>query len=189
MNKTLVVVPTYNERDNLPPLSQRLLNLSTSVDMLVVDEAHRPALRAFDGDAGERRLYERLSELARRVPRVLLLTGTPVLHQEDGFLAMLHLLDPQGYRLEDRESFRRRVRDRQTIAEATSDLSDDASPLFVGDALERLETLFKEDQRLVELCGAVRNLAAAETGARDRARSPCCCSGEGGGIPSADRPG
>jgi len=38
MNKTLVVVPTYNERDNLPPLSQRLLNLSTSVDMLVVDD-------------------------------------------------------------------------------------------------------------------------------------------------------
>jgi len=38
MNKTLVVVPTYNERDNLPPLSQRLLNLSVPVDMLVVDD-------------------------------------------------------------------------------------------------------------------------------------------------------
>ncbi len=38
MNKTLVVVPTYNERDNLPPLSQRLLNLPTAVDMLVVDD-------------------------------------------------------------------------------------------------------------------------------------------------------
>src|SRR3954451_18534392 len=38
MNKTLVVVPTYNERDNLPPLSQRLLNLSVPVDLLVVDD-------------------------------------------------------------------------------------------------------------------------------------------------------
>lgn len=38
MNKTLVVVPTYNERDNLPPLSQRLLSLSVAVDMLVVDD-------------------------------------------------------------------------------------------------------------------------------------------------------
>src|SRR5262245_49875326 len=27
MNKTLVVVPTYNERENLPPLCQRLFNL------------------------------------------------------------------------------------------------------------------------------------------------------------------
>ncbi len=38
MNRTLVVVPTYNERENLPPLAQRLLNLSTPVDLLVVDD-------------------------------------------------------------------------------------------------------------------------------------------------------
>ncbi len=36
MNNTLVVVPTYNERENLPPLSQRLLALA--VDVLVVDD-------------------------------------------------------------------------------------------------------------------------------------------------------
>ena len=38
MNKTLVVVPTYNERENLPPLAQRLLALPVPVDMLVVDD-------------------------------------------------------------------------------------------------------------------------------------------------------
>ena len=38
MNRTLVVVPTYNERDNLPPLAQRLLGLNVGVDMLVVDD-------------------------------------------------------------------------------------------------------------------------------------------------------
>jgi len=38
MNRTLVVVPTYNERDNLPPLAQRLLGLPVSVDLLVVDD-------------------------------------------------------------------------------------------------------------------------------------------------------
>jgi len=37
MNKTLVVVPTYNERENLSPLSQRLLALPVPVDLLVVD--------------------------------------------------------------------------------------------------------------------------------------------------------
>jgi dolichol-phosphate mannosyltransferase len=37
MNKTLVVVPTYNERENLPLLAQRLLKLPVPVDMLVVD--------------------------------------------------------------------------------------------------------------------------------------------------------
>jgi dolichol-phosphate mannosyltransferase len=38
MNQTLVVVPTYNERENLPPLMQRLLALPVSVDVLVVDD-------------------------------------------------------------------------------------------------------------------------------------------------------
>jgi len=38
MNDTLVVVPTYNERENLPPLAQRLLSLPVPVDLLVVDD-------------------------------------------------------------------------------------------------------------------------------------------------------
>ena len=38
MNRTLIVVPTYNERENLPPLIQRLLSLPVAVDVLVVDD-------------------------------------------------------------------------------------------------------------------------------------------------------
>ena len=38
MNQTLVVVPTYNERENIRPLAQRLLNLPVPVDLLVVDD-------------------------------------------------------------------------------------------------------------------------------------------------------
>ena len=37
-SKTLVIVPTYNERDNLPPLAARLLALPVSCDVLVVDD-------------------------------------------------------------------------------------------------------------------------------------------------------
>jgi dolichol-phosphate mannosyltransferase len=36
--KTIVIVPTYNERDNLPVLVQKLLNLPITVDILVVDD-------------------------------------------------------------------------------------------------------------------------------------------------------
>jgi dolichol-phosphate mannosyltransferase len=35
---TLVIVPTYNERDNLRPLAERLLALPAPVDLLVVDD-------------------------------------------------------------------------------------------------------------------------------------------------------
>jgi dolichol-phosphate mannosyltransferase len=37
-SKSLVIVPTYNERDNLPPLTARLLALPVPVDLLVVDD-------------------------------------------------------------------------------------------------------------------------------------------------------
>lgn len=38
MNKTLVIIPTYNERENLPTMAERLRQLPVSVDLLVVDD-------------------------------------------------------------------------------------------------------------------------------------------------------
>ena len=39
MNQTLIIVPTYNERENLPRMAQRLLSLPLPVDLLVVDDS------------------------------------------------------------------------------------------------------------------------------------------------------
>jgi dolichol-phosphate mannosyltransferase len=36
--KTLVIVPTYNERENLPRVSERLMALPAGVEMLIVDD-------------------------------------------------------------------------------------------------------------------------------------------------------
>ncbi len=38
MNNILIIVPTYNERENLPRIAQRLLALPTQVHLLVVDD-------------------------------------------------------------------------------------------------------------------------------------------------------
>ncbi|MGO8698678.1 MAG: polyprenol monophosphomannose synthase [Limisphaerales bacterium] len=38
MSKTLVIVPTYNERENLPAMAERLARLPVPVDLLVVDD-------------------------------------------------------------------------------------------------------------------------------------------------------
>jgi dolichol-phosphate mannosyltransferase len=37
-SETLIIVPTYNERENLPRIAERLLALPVSVDILVVDD-------------------------------------------------------------------------------------------------------------------------------------------------------
>ena len=38
MSRTLLVLPTYNEADNIRPMVKRLLNLETVIDVLVVDD-------------------------------------------------------------------------------------------------------------------------------------------------------
>lgn len=38
MHPTLIVMPTYNERENLPRMAQQLLQLPAKVDLLVVDD-------------------------------------------------------------------------------------------------------------------------------------------------------
>jgi dolichol-phosphate mannosyltransferase len=38
MNQTLIIVPTYNERENLPRMVEKLLSLPVAVDVLVVDD-------------------------------------------------------------------------------------------------------------------------------------------------------
>ncbi|HEY2573290.1 MAG TPA: polyprenol monophosphomannose synthase [Verrucomicrobiaceae bacterium] len=63
-DKTLVIVPTYNERDNLPPLAARLLALTTPVDVLVVDD---------NSPDGTGRLAD---ELAARHPQIHVLHRT-----------------------------------------------------------------------------------------------------------------
>jgi len=64
MNKTLVVVPTYNERENLLPLAERLLALPVPVDLLVVDD---------NSPDGTGRLAD---ELATRQPAIKVLHRT-----------------------------------------------------------------------------------------------------------------
>jgi dolichol-phosphate mannosyltransferase len=38
MNQTIIIVPTYNERENLPRMAAKLLSLPVAVDVLVVDD-------------------------------------------------------------------------------------------------------------------------------------------------------
>jgi dolichol-phosphate mannosyltransferase len=56
--EVLVVVPTYNERENLPPLMERLLSLPLPLDVLVVDD---------NSPDGTGKLAD---ELARKHPQV-----------------------------------------------------------------------------------------------------------------------
>lgn len=81
-------------------------------DLLVIDEAHRMTEMAVHSKALERNL----ALAARRTQGLLLLTATPMYAGAVGFLRLLNLIDPEIYRLDDVESFSRRLQMRQEQA-------------------------------------------------------------------------
>jgi ATP-dependent helicase HepA len=164
-NDTRVRIFPFTELDSLDP--ERVC--SPAPTLMVIDEAHQTAMWAFprQGSAtgsvaphGASR-YQVLAALAR-CPKLLLLSGTPVLHHEDGFLAMLHLLDPEAYDLTDRDGFHDRLAARKVVADALSELTGEFQAGFLTEALARLSSEVPFDKELVQRIGAVKSALASD---------------------------
>ena len=136
-------------RDGLGRFSRHI-----KAGLVVVDEAHHLAALASAGDdAGHR--YAVLAGLTAAVPRLLLLSATPLLNNERTFLAMLHLLDPDIYQLHDIEGFRRRIRDRQALGTAFFTFRPDIPPFLLRDKVSALRAMFPGDEQLAALLDRV----------------------------------
>jgi ATP-dependent helicase HepA len=121
--------------------------------MLVVDEAHHLS-RAQEADEV---LYELLRAHAPRVPRLLLLSATPALVDEAGFLRMVHLLDPVTFPLDDFEGFRQRIASRQDIVETVAALTP-GNVFILERYLDRLANAFPDDDLLAKYLGELRQI-------------------------------
>ena len=151
LDKTIHVV---SNRD-----SSRIREIISDSRMIVVDEAHHLSSWAWSSDPEDKLIFhlvrEATSDLYRRV---LLLSATPVLHNEKSFLAMLHLLDPLVYSLDGLDAFKQRIQLRQEIAERMTDLREDEQNFFLGDTLEVLGELLSDDAEFQQLRKSLAHL-------------------------------
>lgn len=147
LGNTLHVIALSNV-DAIKPLLRQ-------VAMLVIDEAHHLTGRRGSKDTAG--LYGEIASAAQGIERILLLSATPALHNEQGFLEMLHLLDPETYHLDDVAGFRKRVRNRQALAEIVAGLTPD-NALFLDDPLDQIIDLFPDDALLLEHAAALRSI-------------------------------
>ena len=147
----------------------RALDRILTPDLLVIDEAHRVAAGWNSAAKELADRFEAARVLAHRVPRILLLSATPVLHRESDLLAMLHLLDPDTYRLEDIEAFKGRVADRELIGELLLALRPGAPTFLLQSRLPDLRAAFPNDARVSELVERVAHLIDGEPEAREAA--------------------
>jgi len=116
-------------------------------DLLVIDEAHQIVEMARHNES----LARHLTLAAGSSPGLLLLTATPMYSGAQGFLRLLNLIDPGVYRLEEAESFGRRLRMRQEQASQIELLQPGVPARMVLDVLGAFAAEYGGDRRLQAL--------------------------------------
>ena len=96
----------------------------------------------------ERKRFERIRQIALQSDRLLLLSATPLLHNEVAFQAMLHMLDPVIYRLGNMVAFRERVEDWQQTAELFHVFTESEAGLSLETILNQINSMFPFDAHL-----------------------------------------
>ncbi|MEG4282028.1 protein DpdE [Microcoleus sp. A006_D1] len=153
----------FADRVQLVALSEiNQISRNANLDFLIVDEAHDLAAMANSGDRNQQQSFELCQKLAHKSKNLLLLSATPVVGREQDFLTMLHLLDPTTYRLDDLESFKERVQNRQEIGRALLDFRETAQASVLQTKLAKLRTLFAKDDYLIGLATELESCLKTE---------------------------
>ena len=123
----------------------------SEVDTFVVDEAQN----LISDNHKDSEAYESLKEIAARAHRLLLLSATPVLGNERTLLALLHLLDPISYRLDDEVAFRQKLAKRQDFGRLLLTIRPDQNPVFLRMSLRSLLELVPGDELAKSLVATI----------------------------------
>lgn len=124
-------------------------------EIVVIDEAHRII-------TGELFKAACRATNPKRTPHLLLLSATPVLHHERELLALLHLLDPGTYDLDQLDQFRARLEMRRDLGRALLALSRSTRPAFILRHVRRCTELLPDDSIVTKTAGL-----CAEASGRD----------------------
>lgn len=119
------------------------------VDLLVVDEAHVLARTTRPNDSP----YREVAQVAHSTDRVLMLSATPFERGATTHLALLHLIDPQLFRWEDRARFTELLDARRELALAVFGLDpepDPDNPELLALQFAEIATLLPRDEHLRE---------------------------------------
>ena len=142
----LLIVP----HESIRQVAESLADCS----MLVIDEAHLLSPWAWSADEIERKSYARLARLTEKTDAVLLLSGTQSTGNEINYLAMLHLLSPEKFTLDDKgiKKFFKLVADRERIAGNYQSIKPTTSNSRLIRIAQQTKESFPDDASWAQLC-------------------------------------
>ena len=124
-------------------------------DLLVIDEAHKVMPRS--KEQAETEAFKKIRKISNMSRRLLLLSATPALHNEFGFLSMLSFVDPLAYRLDDINDFKKKVSRRESIASIIAALTPENFD-FLSMTLDRIRDENLGDELLLTLVDRLDDL-------------------------------
>ena len=129
-----------------------------SPEILILDEAHQISPWAWSSDEKERQAYLDVAAASHSAETCILLSGTPLVGNEIDFLAMLHLLAPQEYSLDEKgiDRFLLRVAERERLGGIYQAFVSENDNGSLEDLLQQLVALFPTDTRLMSLAESLK---------------------------------
>jgi ATP-dependent helicase HepA len=124
-----------------------LASVHESPDLLIIDEAHRIDPHLPDA--------VRITRLVERTPKLLLLSATPILGQEQTLLDLLRWLDPGRWAGETVQAFRTHLAKRQDYGRLLLGLQANANPYVLKQRAAAARTAFPSDPVVAELSEAL----------------------------------
>ncbi len=121
---------------------------SAALGLLIIDEAHSLASLATSPNQIKRKIFETCKYLSQKSNRLILLSSISVLGNEKEYLAMLHLLDSETYRLHDIEVFKEAISKKSEIGKISYDLKKSTEVSTIKSNLKQLSNLLPEDKYL-----------------------------------------
>lgn len=161
MNTSKVVLIGSDDLQTVREIDRR------SIGLLIVDEAQHISAKSHSMDETDLEEYGLYEEISFHAERLLLLSATPVLNNEQDFLGMLHLLDPENYKLKDFESFYLKVTKRQEIGRLLMSLREGAHPVAIKSSLRRLKQIYEQDPILQSLTQHLEDYILASKNDKD----------------------
>jgi len=137
-----LLVQSFDEINDIDP---------SKVDTLVIDEAHNLIPSEPIGDP----TYAAIERIAEGARKILLISATPVLGHERTLLALLHLLDPQTYRLDEEDTFVEKVRRRQEFGRLLLALNPNQPPALLRRTLRLIRELVRSDETVDQYISAI----------------------------------
>jgi ATP-dependent helicase HepA len=145
---------------------ERAIDAGLSPDLLIVDEAHHVVMGGTMAESMP--VQSAIARLATAVPRLLLLSATPPVGEEDRLFGLVHLLDPALYPLSERDAFKQKVSERGRIGRLLLALQPGSASLPLRQAANQAKRLFAADSEAVRAADAVIS-AGSDQAALDRA--------------------